>query len=103
MRAFLTRRCSQVDEKIDDKYFVKTASKGKTSAEEEFFADGKPKEKEAYPEAKASTQKSVDEGIIAAVKGVENLSAYLKSSWGLTKVGCYPVVVSPRCSPVLGL
>jgi large subunit ribosomal protein L6e len=85
----LTERYPQVDEKIDDSYFVKASSKGKSSAEEEFFADGKPKEKEAYPEAKAADQKTVDSAIIAAVKKTEYLSKYLAASWGLSK-GQYP-------------
>jgi large subunit ribosomal protein L6e len=85
----LTERCPQIDEKIDDKYFAKASSKGKNSAEEEFFADGKPKEKEAYPEAKAADQKTVDSAIIAAVKKTEYLSKYLAASWGLSK-GQYP-------------
>lgn len=54
--------------------------------------EGKPKEKEAYPEAKASSQKSVDEGVIAAVKGVEHLASYLKATWSLSKVRYFKVV-----------
>ncbi|KAI0702876.1 60S ribosomal protein L6 [Cytidiella melzeri] len=78
-----------IDEKFDDSYFVKTGSKGKSSAEEEFFADGKPKEKEAFPESKAADQKSIDAAIIATVKKTEYLSKYLGASWGLSK-GQFP-------------
>ncbi|KAI0091987.1 ribosomal protein L6e-domain-containing protein [Irpex rosettiformis] len=78
-----------IDAKIDDSYFVKAASKGKSSAEEEFFAEGKPKEKEAFPESKAADQKTVDSAIIAAVKKTEFLSKYLSASWGLSK-GQFP-------------
>lgn len=79
---------SQVDEKVNDAYFAKSASKSKTSAEEEFFADGKPK-KEAFPESKAADQKAVDSAIVAAVKKTEYLSKYLRASWGLSK-GQFP-------------
>lgn len=79
----------QVPDSVNDAHFAKEKSKKRGSAEAEFFAEGKPKEKEAYPEAKAATQKSVDEGIIAAVKKVDHLSSYLKASWGLSK-GQYP-------------
>ncbi|KAI0081729.1 60S ribosomal protein L6 [Panus rudis PR-1116 ss-1] len=79
----------KVDEKINDAYFAKPKSKGKQSAEEEFFSEGKPKEKEAFPESKSADQKAVDSAIIAAVKKTENLSKYLKASWGLSK-GQFP-------------
>jgi len=37
-----------------------------------FFADGKPKEKESFPESKASDQREVDKvGFFAAVKKTE--------------------------------
>ena len=64
----------QVDEKINDAYFAKPASKGPSSAEEEFFSEGKPKEKAAFPESKAADQKAVDAAVIAAVKKTENLA-----------------------------
>ena len=79
----------QADEKINDSYFVKPAAKGKSSAEEEFFADGKPKQKETFPESKAADQKAVDAAVIAGLKKTEHLSKYLKASWGLSK-GQFP-------------
>ena len=79
----------QVDEKVNDSYFAKSSKKGSRSAEEEFFSEGKPKEKEAFPESKASDQKAVDAAVIAAVKKTESLNKYLKSSWGLSK-GQFP-------------
>ncbi|KAH9938202.1 60S ribosomal protein L6 [Fomitopsis serialis] len=79
----------KVDEKFNDAYFAKPAKKGSRSAEEEFFAEGKPKEKEAFPESKAADQKAVDAAVIAAVKKTESLNKYLKSSWGLSK-GQFP-------------
>lgn len=79
----------QVDEKIDDAYFAKPSKKGSRSAEEEFFSEGKPKEKEAFPESKAADQKAVDAAIVAAVTKTEYLRKYLKSSWGLSK-GQFP-------------
>ncbi|EPT03739.1 hypothetical protein FOMPIDRAFT_1022302 [Fomitopsis schrenkii] len=79
----------KVDEKIDDAYFAKPSKKGSRSAEEEFFSEGKPKEKEAFPESKAADQKAVDAAIVAAVTKTEYLRKYLKSSWGLSK-GQFP-------------
>jgi len=79
----------KVDESIDDAYFAKPAAKGPHSAEAEFFSEGKPKEKEAFPESKSAQQKTVDSAIISAVKQTEYLSKYLKASWGLSK-GQYP-------------
>jgi large subunit ribosomal protein L6e len=80
---------SQTDEKLTDAYFGKPSKKSSGSAEEEFFAEGKPKTKEAFPESKAADQKSVDKAVIAAVAKTENLAKYLKSSWGLSK-GQFP-------------
>lgn len=79
----------QVDEKINDAYFAKVASKGARSAEEEFFEEGKPKAKEPFPANKAADQKQVDSAILNAVKKTPELAKYLKSSWGLSK-GQYP-------------
>ncbi|KAF9268071.1 60S ribosomal protein L6 [Marasmius fiardii PR-910] len=76
-------------QKINDVYFAKPAAKGSKSAEEEFFADGKPKPKEPLPESKAADQKDVDKAVLAAVKKTENLVKYLNSTWGLSK-GQYP-------------
>ncbi|KAF8505656.1 ribosomal protein L6e-domain-containing protein [Russula emetica] len=59
------------------------------SAEVEFFEDGKPKDKEAFPESKAADQREVDKVVLAAVKKTECLAKYLKASWGLSK-GEYP-------------
>jgi len=78
-----------IDEKINDAYFAKPSVKGRSSAEEEFFADGKPKEKEPFSESKAADQKAVDKAIIAAIKEEEYLDKYLKATFGLTK-GQYP-------------
>jgi len=79
----------KVDDKINDTYFAKTTVKSSRSAEEEFFDNGKPKDKEPLPETKVADQKEVDKVVLAAVKKTENLSKYLKSSWGLSK-GQYP-------------
>jgi len=76
---------ASIDDKINDAYFGKEKSKEKKSAEEEFFSEGKPKSKEAYPAAKASDQKAVDTTILEAVKKTEHLAKYLKASWGLSK------------------
>ncbi|PCH41094.1 hypothetical protein WOLCODRAFT_24486 [Wolfiporia cocos MD-104 SS10] len=79
----------KVDEKINDAYFAKPATKGTSSAEAEFFSEGKPKPKEAYPESKAADQKAADAAVIAAIKKTESLNKYLKASWGLSK-GQFP-------------
>ncbi|KAG5725004.1 60S ribosomal protein L6 [Termitomyces sp. T112] len=78
-----------VDQKFNDAYFTKVAAKGSRSAEEEFFEDGKPKAKEPLPASRSADQKEADKAVLAAVKKTENLSKYLKSSWGLSK-GQYP-------------
>jgi len=79
----------EVDEKINDAYFNKSGVKGPRSAEAEFFDEGKPKPKEAFPESKSSDQKTLDKAIIAAIKKTDNLAKYLKASWGLSK-GQFP-------------
>lgn len=79
----------QLDAKITDAYFAKAKSSARQSAEEEFFSEGKPKAKEAFPESKAADQKIVDKAVIDAVKKTENLGKYLKASFGLSK-GQFP-------------
>ena len=79
---------TQLDE-FTDTYFAKPTTKGAKSAEEEFFEDGKPKEKDPFPQSKATDQKAIDKAIVAAVKDTENLAKYLKSSCGLSK-GQFP-------------
>ncbi|XAO25644.1 hypothetical protein I312_104472 [Cryptococcus bacillisporus CA1280] len=71
-----------IPESISDAYFAK-AKATKASKEGEFFGEGK--EKKAFPEEKKAEQKAVDAALIASIKKVENLSKYLKSSWGLSK------------------
>ncbi|KAK7061809.1 60S ribosomal protein L6 [Favolaschia claudopus] len=85
------RRVNQayVDDKINDAYFTKAATKGAGSAEAEFFEGGKPKPKEAFPESKSADQKEIDKAIISSVKKTENLGKYLSASWGLSK-GQFP-------------
>ena len=79
----------QIVEKFTDAYFAKEAASGKQSAEAEFFEEGKPKAKAAFPESKAVDQKEIDKTVLAAVKTKENLAKYLKASWGLSK-GQFP-------------
>lgn len=74
-----------VDEKINDAYFTRAAVKSARSAEDEFFEDGKPKAKEAFPASKAADQKAVDKVVIDVVKETPELGKYLRSSWGLSK------------------
>lgn len=79
----------QTDAKFNDPYFSKSEKKRTRSAEDEFFEDGKPKDKEGFPESKAADQREVDKVVLAAVKKTEYLAKYLKASWGLSK-GEYP-------------
>lgn len=79
----------QADAKINDSYFAKSEKNRTRSAEDEFFADGKPKDRESFPESKAADQREVDKVVLAAVKKTEYLAKYLKASWGLSK-GEYP-------------
>jgi large subunit ribosomal protein L6e len=79
----------KVDHKIDDHYFAKSKSRKGVSAEEEFFEDGKPKPKEAFPESKAHDQKHVDSPVIAEITKTPYLAKYLGASWGLSK-GQFP-------------
>lgn len=85
----LIRDHTQVDDKINDSYFAKAAVKGAKSAEAEFFSEGKPNEKESFPEAKSNDQREIDRAIIASLKQTETMSKYLKASWGLSK-GQFP-------------
>ena len=78
-----------IDEKLNDSYFAKAAKTNSKDKESEFFSEGKPKPKEAYPEAKASDQKTIDQAVLAEIKKTENLSKYLKASFGLSK-GQFP-------------
>jgi len=80
---------AKIDEKVNDSYFAKEASDEATSAEAEFFEEGKPKEKAAFPAEKASLQKEVDSAIIAEVKKTSNLAKYLRATFGLSR-GEYP-------------
>ena len=79
----------QISDKVTDAFFAKDKKTASSSAEDEFFADGKPKEKAAHPEDKTSEQKSVDAGVLAGVKKTSNLEKYLKATWGLSK-GQFP-------------
>lgn len=72
----------KIPESVNDAYFAK-AKAAKTSKEGEFFGEGK--EKKTVPEEKKSEQKSVDAALLSAIKKVDNLSKYLKASWGLSK------------------
>jgi len=79
----------KIDEKINDAYFAKAVVKGARSAEAEFFSEGKPKEKELFPESKLSDQKEIDRAILASIKKEEYLAKYLKATFGLSK-GQFP-------------
>ncbi|ORX38471.1 structural constituent of ribosome [Kockovaella imperatae] len=68
---------------VNDSYFAK-AKAAKNSKEGEFFGEGE-KSSKTLPEDKKSEQKTVDGPVLEAIKKVDNLGRYLKSSWGLSK------------------
>ncbi|EJU05997.1 60S ribosomal protein L6 [Dacryopinax primogenitus] len=75
----------QISEKLTDAYFSKAKGTKSLSAEEEFFSEGKPKAREAYPEEKVIEQKELDTALLAEVRKTAHLEKYLKASWGLQK------------------
>jgi len=81
----------QIDDKINDSYFTKEASKRSKGSEKEFFGKDKSaeKEKKAFPSDKADDQKTIDKALIAEIQKTENLAKYLGSSFGLSK-GQFP-------------
>jgi len=79
----------EFDESLNDSYFAKPKNASSTSKEEEFFSGGKPKPKEAHPAEKSKVQKDVDGKVYAAAKKIDNMSKYLKASWGLSR-GQFP-------------
>lgn len=86
----------QIPDDVNDSYFSHEKKKKRGNPEEEFFEEGKPKAKDAHPENKASTQKSLDDAIVTAVKKVEHMHSYLKSSFGLSKVRFRIVEAAPN-------
>ena len=76
----------KVPEKVNDAYFAKPKTATKKSEEAFFAKDAKKKEVSAD---KLADQKAVDEALLAAVKKVEHLSAYLGSVFSL-KPGQFP-------------
>ncbi|KAG8810785.1 hypothetical protein FRC19_004322 [Serendipita sp. 401] len=79
----------ELRDSINDSHFGKSKSSSTKSKEEEYFSGGKPTEREAYPDEKSKTQRDIDGKVVAAIKKEENMSKYLKSSWGLSK-GQFP-------------
>eukprot|EP00010_Vexillifera_abyssalis_P007656 CAMPEP_0201545862 /NCGR_PEP_ID=MMETSP0173_2-20130828/2276_1 /ASSEMBLY_ACC=CAM_ASM_000268 /TAXON_ID=218659 /ORGANISM="Vexillifera sp., Strain DIVA3 564/2" /LENGTH=170 /DNA_ID=CAMNT_0047954389 /DNA_START=36 /DNA_END=548 /DNA_ORIENTATION=- len=75
--------------KFDDAYFRASIDQKKKKNADTFFDDGKKKEKSVVPDERKADQKEVDAGLIAAIKGVPQLKAYLGSIFRLRK-GQYP-------------
>ncbi|CAD6578977.1 MAG: hypothetical protein TREMPRED_002317 [Tremellales sp. Tagirdzhanova-0007] len=71
-----------IPESVNDSYFSKSKT-AKTSKEGEFF--GENKEKKTLSEERKSEQKTVDGSLMNMIKKVDNLSKYLRASWGLSK------------------
>ncbi|KAF8461864.1 ribosomal protein L6e-domain-containing protein [Kalaharituber pfeilii] len=70
--------------KFDDAYFARE-KEAKKSDKEAFFDAAAPKEKKPLPESRAADQKAVDKALIVSIKRVPYLSAYLASSFSLSK------------------
>jgi len=72
------------EESIDDAFFKRVvAKKSKKDADKFFAAAEKPKN--TISEARKAAQKTVDAGVLAAVKKVPELDSYLKTRFTLTK------------------
>merc|ERR1712000_199495 len=72
----------KVPENVNDAYFKHKSSKSK------FFAEGE-KEKNVVSDARKADQKSVDDALLAVVKGTNGLREYLGARFSLTN-GQYP-------------
>jgi large subunit ribosomal protein L6e len=71
----------KLDAKVNDDMFKRPVKTRTNKSEKKFFGsteEDKKKKPQASPEKKA-LQKSVDESIVAAIKKVDNLSAYMAS------------------------
>ncbi|EIW68191.1 hypothetical protein TREMEDRAFT_57243 [Tremella mesenterica DSM 1558] len=71
-----------IPESINDAYFAK-AKAAKSTKEGEFFGEGK--ESQGVSDEKKSEQKAVDASLLTAIKKVDKLAQYLKTTWGLSK------------------
>ncbi|KAJ3092927.1 hypothetical protein HK102_000470 [Quaeritorhiza haematococci] len=77
----------KIPENINDEYFKKEKESKKKATEEALFQQSLPKKETSAQRIK--DQKSVDAGILKAVKAVPLLKAYLNASFALSK-GQYP-------------
>merc|ERR1712000_160442 len=75
----------KVPENVNDAYFKHKSSK---SSKSKFFAEGE-KEKNVVSDARKADQKSVDDALLAVVKGTNGLREYLGARFSLTN-GQYP-------------
>jgi len=74
---------SKAVEKVSEPgYFTKGKESKKKGSEEGFLSEGKAEKKEVSKD-RAQDQKSVDEGLLKAIKGESLLQEYLKSSFSL--------------------
>jgi len=71
-------------EKFDEKYFAKD-KEAKKSKEEKFFEAGKKPEKKPVPEVRKADQKEIDAAVTKAIKQTPHLSAYISSTFSLSK------------------
>ena len=77
----------KVDAKFNDAYFRRPAVK--KTADALFAKEGEKKQKKPIADSRKADQKSVDTGILAAVKKVPQLADFLNAKFSLTK-GQYP-------------
>ncbi|KAK9479119.1 ribosomal protein L6e-domain-containing protein [Lipomyces japonicus] len=71
--------------KFGTAYFAKDKASKKADGETEFFGDDEKKQKKAVSEARVADQKQVDKALLAEIKKVPALKAYLASSFSLKK------------------
>jgi len=75
----------KVDDKVNDDYFKRATKTSGTKDEKKFFGsteEDRKKKPQASPERKA-LQKSVDDQLVASIKKVQSLDAYLASHFTL--------------------
>ncbi|KAK9474809.1 60S ribosomal protein eL6 [Dipodascopsis tothii] len=72
-------------EKFNAEYFAHEKKGKKAEGETEFFGDADKKEKKTISETRVADQKVVDKALLAEIKKVPHLKAYLSSSFSLKK------------------
>ncbi|GLD94978.1 hypothetical protein PINS_up003603 [Pythium insidiosum] len=90
-QAFVIATSTKVDisdvvlPEIDDAYFAKPKTAGKSSAEDKFFESDESAATRVIPEQRKADQKAVDDAVIAKFEDEPYLRAYLNAKFTLTK------------------